>query len=503
MLAPITDHRPPSSAAGPAHLNWSNRFARLGERIYTPLAADPLPDPHGVAASDDCAALLGLPPDWWQRKDWRALQVFSGHAGWPGVQTLAGVYSGHQLGVWAGQLGDGHAHWLGEIDTSQGPFELQLKGSGLTPSSRIGDGRAVLRSTIREFVCSETTHALRIPTTRALGMTAAALPVRRESVETAAAVTRVAPSFVRIGHFEHFCHHDQHDELKRLLDFVVDHHFPEYHEAPQPVAALLETVARCAASLLAQWQAMGICHGVMNTDNPAILGLTIDCGPLGFLDAFDPAHVCNHSDQQDRYACARQPQIAFWHLHALAQAILPLLGETEIALAAFEPYKSGFADELLARLRAKLGLREARDGDRALVDDLLKPMAADRADYTITWRRLAAFDSRDGAPNPASRDLFLDREGLVDWAARYAARLRAEASVDVERAAAMGAVNPKFALRNHLAEGAIRRAREGDFDEVRRLLKVLSRPYDEQPEHEADAGFPPDWAQHLEVSCSS
>jgi uncharacterized protein YdiU (UPF0061 family) len=491
--------RPPAHLAG---LSWTNRYAALGERFYTRLPADPLPDPHWVAASDDCAALLGLPEDWMHRGE--ALQVFSGNALWSGMQTLASVNSGHQFGVWAGQLGDGRALWLGEVDTADGPQEIQLKGSGRTPYSRMGDGRAVLRSSIREFLCSEAMHHLGIPTTRALCITGSALPVRREEIETAAVCTRVAPSFIRFGHFEHFAHTaDDPDALRRLADFVIDEHYPACRDALQPYAALLEAVTRRTAELMAQWQAVGFCHGVMNTDNMSILGLTIDYGPFGFLDAFDPGHICNHSDERGRYAYARQPNVAFWNLHALAQALLPLIGDTDAALAALEPYKSVFPAALLARLRAKLGLRDERDEDGELADALLQRMAADRVDYTIAFRRLGAFDTRIGARNDALRDLFIDREAFDAWAGRYAERLRAEVSIDAERAERMNRANPKFILRNHLAEEAIQRARAGDFGEVQRLLKVLQRPYDEQPEWSAYADFPPDWAQHIEVSCSS
>ena len=270
---------------------------------------------------------------------------------------------------------------------------------------------------------------------------------------------------------------------------------------------------------MAQWQCVGFCHGVMNTDNMSLLGLTIDYGPFGFMDAFDPGHICNHTDQQGRYAYARQPQVAFWNLHALAHALLPLLGEDggdagsddaaaqervqQRALAALEPYKDEFATAMLAGLRAKLGLAQARDEDRDLCDDFLRRMAADRTDFTITFRRLAAFSTAPGATNDAVRDPFIDREAFDAWAARYAERLRSEGRSDAERAAAMNRVNPKFVLRNHLAETAIRHAREGDCSEVQRLHALLERPFDEQPGNEADAALPPDWATQLEVSCSS
>ena len=489
-----------------ADLRWRNRFADLGARFSTTLAAQPLPDPHWVATSEGCASLLGWPGDWWQAPG--ALAVFSGGATWPGMQPLATVYSGHQFGVWAGQLGDGRALLLGEVQAPGGALEVQLKGSGLTPYSRMGDGRAVLRSSIREFLCSEAMHALGIPTTRALCVTGSALPVRRETIETAAVVTRVATSFLRFGHFEHFTHTAQDvDALRVLADAAIAQHFPAQAGGANRVVDMLAEVARRTARLMAQWQCVGFCHGVMNTDNMSLLGLTIDYGPFGFMDAFDPGHICNHTDQQGRYAYARQPQVAFWNLHALAHALLPLCGEGEAAqeavLAALEPYKEEFSRAMLAGLRDKLGLAEAREGDRELCDDLLHRMAADHTDFTITFRRLAAFSSAEGAANDSVRDLFIDREAFNAWAVRYAARLRSEGRDDALRAAAMKSVNPKYVLRNHLAEVAIRQANDGDFSEVMRLHRLLERPFDEQPENEADAGFPPDWASHLEVSCSS
>jgi uncharacterized protein YdiU (UPF0061 family) len=499
----LADMETPVASADSAPMRWSNRFAALGASFHTELPAQPLPDPHWVATSPECAALLGLPDDWATRSGWNSLAVLSGGAAWVGMQPLASVYSGHQFGVWAGQLGDGRALWLGEMQTPAGPMEIQLKGSGRTPYSRMGDGRAVLRSSIREFLASEAMAGLGIPTTRALAITGSALPVLREEVETAAVVTRVSPSFIRFGHFEHFAHHDLHDELRALVDFTLDHYYPECRDAAQPAAALLEAVSRRTARLMADWQSVGFCHGVMNTDNLSILGLTIDYGPFGFLDAFDPGHICNHSDHQGRYAYARQPNVAFWNLHALAQALLPLIGEQDAALAALEPFKTEFPRAMTARFRAKLGLAGEDDDDPALIDDLLRRMAADGADFTITFRRLAGFSSLEGADNSAVRDLFVDREAFDAWALRYAQRLRREGSIDAERGERMNRVNPKFVLRNHLAEVAIQRARDGDFSEIETLRRLLARPFDEQVELEAYAGFPPDWARQIEVSCSS
>jgi len=492
----------PPPPAWPETLVWPNRYAGLGMPFARPWQGQGLPEPHWLCTSDSAAAELGWPADWWQAPG--ALDVFSAHAHWPGMAPVTTVYSGHQFGVWAGQLGDGRALLLGEVDTPHGPRELQLKGGGLTPYSRMGDGRAVLRSSIREFLCSEAMHGLGIPTTRALALVGSPLPVRRETVETAAIVTRTAPSFLRFGHFEHFSHHGQHEALRQLFEHVVATHFPELQGSAQPVLDLLSEVCRRTAELLADWQAVGFCHGVMNTDNMSILGLTIDYGPFGFLDAFDPGHVCNHSDEQGRYAFARQPQVAYWNLHALAQALVPLVSQgeqvdTEGLQAALSRYAEVFPVALMRRMRAKLGLVTEQEGDGALVDDLLRLLATHRVDYTILFRRLCRWT----AQRDAVRDLFLDRPAFDAWAERYDARLAAEGSLAVEREARMLRANPKFVLRNHLAEQAIRQAEAGDPGEVRRLLGLLLAPYDEHPEHEADAGFPPDWAQTLSVSCSS
>ena len=479
---------------------WASEgFTRsLGDRFFKPVKAQALPTPHWVARSEALAAQIGW-AGWLDSHD--ALALLSGGSAEPGLAT---VYSGHQFGVWAGQLGDGRALLLGEADTPLGRLEVQLKGAGLTPYSRMGDGRAVLRSSIREFLCSEAMHALGIPTTRALAVVGSPLPVRRETVETAAVVTRIAPSFLRFGHFEHFAHTAADvDALRTLADASIARFFPALADADKPYAALLGEVAVRTARLVAQWQAVGFCHGVMNTDNMSLLGLTIDYGPFGFLDAFDPGHICNHSDTQGRYAYARQPSVALWNLHALAHALMPLIGDSDEALAALEPYKTVYPDAMLAAWRAKLGLATPRDDDQTLIDDLLRRMAADRADMTITLRRLSAFDSAAGALNEALRDMFIDREAFDTWAVRYAERLRGEVSLDAERLPRMNAVNPKFVLRNHLAEAAIQVAQEGDFSETQRLHAVLERPFDEQPEADAYAAFPPDWAQHLEVSCSS
>jgi len=479
-------------------LAWNHRFAALGADFFTELRPTPLPSPHWVGVSTDVAQLIGLDSAW-LRSD-VALQAFTGNTLLAGSRPLASVYSGHQFGVWAGQLGDGRAILLGE--TASG-WEIQLKGAGRTPYSRMGDGRAVLRSSIREFLCSEAMHGLGIPTSRALCVTGSPGQVRREEIETAAVVTRVAPGFVRFGHFEHFAASDQQPQLQALADYVIDRYYPECRSSGafggNAYAALLQTVSERTARLMAQWQAVGFCHGVMNTDNMSILGLTLDYGPFQFLDAFVPGHVCNHSDTQGRYAYNRQPNVAYWNLFCLAQALLPLIGDQEVTKEALESYKTIFPAEFMARMRSKLGLRGEREGDAELIDTLLLLLARNGVDYTIFWRRLShAVGTGNFEP---VRDLFADRAGLDQWLLSYSELL---ALMDKAQAAVlMLRNNPKFVLRNHLGEQAIRAAKLGDFSELQTLQRLLESPFDEHPGHDAHAAFPPDWASSIEISCSS
>ena len=479
---------------------WRHRFADLGPAFFTELHPTPLPEPHLVSLNAPLAQALGLDPERLRQDD--AVRAFSGSLPIEGARPLATVYSGHQFGVWAGQLGDGRALLLGELNTPAGPMEIQFKGAGRTPYSRMGDGRAVLRSSIREYLCSEAMHGLGIPTTRALIVTGSPQPVIRETVETASVVTRVAPSFIRFGHFEHFSANGLTDELRRLADFVIDAFYPACRDGDgNPYARLLEAVSARTAELMAQWQAVGFCHGVMNTDNMSVLGLTIDYGPFQFMDAFNPAHICNHSDHGGRYAYHRQPNVAYWNLFCLGQALLPLMDDQQQALDALEPYKTLFPAALTRRMGAKLGLAETRDGDAELTEELMQLMAKDAVDFTILFRRLC--DAAAGAVEPV-RDLFLQREAFDAWAARWRERLQAQPGFDAAAtAAAMRRVNPRIVLRNHLAQIAIQRAQQGDFSEVDRLLQALAAPFDEREGEDELAAFPPDWAQQIEISCSS
>ncbi|MBO9535618.1 protein adenylyltransferase SelO [Herbaspirillum sp.] len=492
-----------TSDATAALPSFGNRFADLPPAFYTRLQPTPLPAPYLVGFSDEAAATIGMSRA--MLDDPAFLDVFTGNRIADGSLPLAAVYSGHQFGVWAGQLGDGRAISLGDLPAAdgQGRIELQLKGAGQTPYSRMGDGRAVLRSSIREFLCSEAMAALGIPTTRALVVTGSDQRVMRETVETAAVVTRMAPSFIRFGSFEHWYYNQRFDELKVLADAVLEQFYPELLQQENPYKALLTEVTRRTAELMAQWQAVGFMHGVMNTDNMSILGLTLDYGPFGFMEAFDARHICNHTDQQGRYSYQMQPRIGQWNCFALGQAMLPLIGSVEDTEAALAGYEAVFEAKQEALLHAKLGLATFQPDDDKLIDAMFAILQNSHVDFTLFFRRLGELQIGNPAGDEPLRDLIIDRPAFDAWAAQYRQRLRAENSDDASRRLAMHAVNPKYVLRNYLAQVAIDRALQKDFSEVEKLQAILRRPFDEQPEHEKYADLPPDWASHLEVSCSS
>lgn len=482
-------------------LRFDNCYGRLPPDFYTRVAPSPLPDPYLVAFNPQAAELIGLDRAEAERAEFA--EVFCGNRLLPGFDPLAAVYAGHQFGMFVPQLGDGRAILLGEASGALGRWDLQLKGAGLTPYSRMGDGRAVLRSTIREYLASEAMHALGIPTTRALAIVGSDHPVIRESVESAAVLTRMASSHVRFGSFELFSSRRQHEHVRTLADHVIAQHYPQLREAQDPYLELLREVVGRTATLIAQWQAVGFCHGVMNTDNMSILGLTIDYGPYGFMEGFDWGHVCNHSDDGGRYAYNMQPGIGHWNLYCLAQSLLPLI-EMEAAQAVLNEYEEAFERHYSALMRAKLGLATEQAGDAALLQDTLKLLHDHRTDYTGFFRRLGNFDTAAGAEQAWLRGLFARPEACDAWVQRYRLRLAQEHGTDAARKLRMDRVNPKYVLRNYLAETAIRKAAdERDYSEIERLRRLLSRPYDEQEDMQAYAEPAPPWAATLAVSCSS
>ena len=487
-------------------LQFENPYHRLPDEFFDRRMIQPFAGAHLISFSDSAAQLIGLSE---QAATDEFVAVMTGNKSLSGMDPIGMCYSGHQFGGYVSRLGDGRALLLGQVRNQQGElWDLHLKGSGPTLYSRGGDGRAVLRSSIREYLCSEAMHGLGIATTRALCLLGGDERVMREQLEPAAMVVRMAQSHIRFGSFEYCFYTGKHDNLRRLADYVIEHFYPHLADSRNPYVALLFEVTEQTAALIASWQAVGFAHGVMNTDNMSILGLTLDYGPFGFLDTYDPAYICNHSDYQGRYAFGAQPDIGLFNISCLAQALLPLLADEEqeamaLAKQSFPHYRRSYQAHHAMHCRAKLGLLSENDSDEMLWDDLLDLMAG-QVDFSRFFRALGDFDSQTAANNTPLRDMFLDRAAFDAWALRYAERLAAELSEDASRKLRMNSVNPRYILRNHMAETAIRRAEDhGDYTEINTLLNLLRRPYDEQPDMAGYDTFPPAWAQGISISCSS
>ena len=467
-------------------LRFDNRFAALGDAFSERRAPVGIPGARLVAFSAPAAALIDMRRGEETRPEFAAL--VAGNALLDGMEPVAALYGGHQFGVWAGQLGDGRAILLGETNG----WELQLKGGGQTAFSRFADGRAVERSTIREFLCSEAMHALGVPTTRALAMASGTEPVVRERVERAATMIRMAPTFVRFGSFEIFNARKQYEHVKTLADYVIERYFDNGEDR---YAAFFAAVVERTAKLMAAWQALGFAHGVMNTDNFSILGLTLDYGPFGFMEAYEPGFICNHSDEGGRYAFDRQPTIGLWNCYALAHALSSLVPQDR-AEAILDGFAEIYRDEFLRLHRAKLGLQDVHEDDAGLLLELFRIMEARRTDWTSFWRALSHDDARAMA-------LVGDDERSRAWFARLAARTASDARTDAQRRTAMRATNPKYVLRNWVAQQAIEASESGDDTLVRAALEVMSAPFDEHPQHDAWSRPAPAQYRDLSVSCSS
>ncbi|MDL4913927.1 MAG: YdiU family protein [Enterobacterales bacterium endosymbiont of Blomia tropicalis] len=426
--------------------------------------------------------------------------VWYGAALLPGMEPLAQVYSGHQFGVWAGQLGDGRGILLGEQRLANGSkLDWHLKGAGLTPYSRMGDGRAVIRSTVREFLASEALHHLGIPTSRALTIAIGDEPVRRETTERGAMLMRIAESHLRFGHFEHFYYSNQQEKVQLLADYAIRHHWPHLTDDKDRYLLWFTDVVKRTAGLIAQWQSVGFAHGVMNTDNMSILGLTLDYGPFGFLDDYQPDFICNHSDYQGRYSFENQPMIGLWNLNRLAHALSGLMNTEQLkqALSHYEPELMRVWGE---RMRARLGLLSADSHDNEILTGLLALMSKERSDYTLTFRLLSHTQQHE-ARSPL-RDEFIDREEFDRWYSRYRERLMQDEASDETRQATMKAANPALVLRNYLAQQVIEEAEKGEKGALEQLHQALQQPFSDETAAEYRQR-PPDWGKTLEVSCSS
>lgn len=478
--------------------DFDNSYGRALPGFYTRLQPTPLKGARLLYHSASLAAELELDDSWFSGDK---AKVWAGEQLLPGMDPLAQVYSGHQFGVWAGQLGDGRGILLGEQQLSDGrQLDWHLKGAGLTPYSRMGDGRAVLRSVVREFLASEALHHLGIASSRALTIVTSENPVFREQPERGAMLLRVAESHVRFGHFEHFYYRQQPVQVKQLADYVIARHWPNLADEARPYLAWFTDVVERTARMIASWQTVGFAHGVMNTDNMSILGITMDYGPFGFLDDYQPDYICNHTDHQGRYAFDNQPAVAYWNLHRLGQSLSGLLMAEELqqALDAYEPALMAAYGQ---QMRAKLGFFTTDKQDNDLLTGLLSLMMKEKQDYTRTFRRLS--ETEQSSAHSPLRDDFVDRDAFDKWYSQYRTRLQQETIDDAQRQQAMKSVNPKLILRNYLAQQAIELAENDDISALRRLHLALQQPFADNAEYDDLAALPPDWGKHLEISCSS
>ena len=501
-------HPPLPTVTGP---KLGQRFAQAHPDFATPVQPTPVPRPQWLLRNLALGEQLGLPHQWLDSDE--ALAVLSGNAVLQGSAPSASVYSGHQFGAWAGQLGDGRALMLGDWNHQGLRTEIQLKGAGPTPYSRRGDGRAVLRSSLREYLASEAMHALGVPTTRALALVHSPLTVYRERPETAAIVTRTAPSFVRFGHFEHFAHHGMPQALDALIAHVCTDLWPDLSRdfaGEERTAAMLARVAQRSAELVAAWQCMGFCHGVLNTDNMSVLGLTLDYGPYQWMDAHIPDHICNHSDSYGRYAYAQQPSVVHWNLQALAVALSASVEREQVLADALSVYAPHYAQHLRQTMANKLGLGAVDERAVDLIHRWFDLLAEQGGDHTLSHRAISEAlrdcggDWTSMKEPPASVAGALGQAtALSSWWSDACAVWRAQAPTPAALGTLLCTINPRYVLRNHMAQQAIDAAERGDVSVVEQLLCVLQAPFDEHPAHRAWATEVPAWAASLSVSCSS
>ena len=484
---------------GDIRLPFSNSFSQLPSIVYTRMPAEPfVENPTLIHANPSLCDVIGLSKESLSHPQFAS--YFSGQLSLPGSDSLAMVYSGHQFGQWAGQLGDGRALLLGQVTTpAHGQWDIQLKGSGKTPYSRFGDGRAVLRSCIREYLCGEAIHGLGILTTRALCVVGTNQQVRRESWEPGAVLARVASSHIRFGHFEHFFYHYPGSDYGRALaDYVIEHFFSELMDTPDRYRFWFHQVVVRTAALIAEWQAVGFCHGVMNTDNMSILGETIDYGPFGFMEGFDPHYICNHSDETGRYAYDQQPLIGLWNLQALAQALTSFISETDLREGLGE-YWIHFLTTYEIKMAQKLGFEIVTDDVRSLIYDLLELMEADLADYPLVFRLL----SESLLDTTRWVSLFKSTDAALGWLSRYHHEILKGGSSH-EISTRLNLVNPKYILRNWVAEVAIREVEDkANYAILDDFLTIFHAPYDEDPQFERFANPAPEGFGEVCVSCSS
>jgi uncharacterized protein YdiU (UPF0061 family) len=471
------------------NLPFNNRYLELGEGFYEKCKPSTVADPVLIKFNDELAAELGLSAE--DHDEQYLADVFSGNVIHDSSEPLAMVYAGHQFGHFNPQLGDGRAIYLGELDRVDGTsLDIQLKGAGRTRYSRNGDGRSALGPVLREYLLSEAMHQLYVPTTRALAAVLTGEQVVRERMVSGAVMTRVASSLIRIGSFQYFARQNDVQSIKALADYVIERNYPDMIDAANPYITMFESVVLRQASLISHWMQLGFIHGVMNTDNMSIAGETIDYGPCAFMDYFDHNQVYSSIDQNGRYAYSAQPDIGVWNLSRLAEALLPLFDddlEKGVALAKeiLEKYLTSFSDAWLTGFRAKCGLTFIADvkpeEDQSLLAALLDAMAANQADFTLTYYHLSLLDAVTNEKDAALRKLFAKPEAIDAWLLRWRQRLTLESTNDNERQASMQLINPVYIPRNHQVEAAIRAAEDdNDFSVFHALYDVLQKPFERQ-----------------------
>ena len=469
----------------------THNFSELPEEFFTLQDWQGFDNPKIVIENHAMKKALGMEDTEHQE----LLKIFNGSKKIGSLKPLSMVYSGHQFGQYVEQLGDGRGLLFAQINSNEGLLDIHLKGAGKTPYSRFGDGRAVLRSVIREYLCGEAMHALSIPTSRALMIIGSDEMVIREKSESAAMLVRTAKTHIRFGSFEYFHYNNKHEHVKALADFCINSYPQYFSKTKNAYVDFFRVIVKETAKMIARWQACGFNHGVMNTDNMSILGETFDYGPYGFMEDYNPSHVSNHSDHQGRYAFKNQPYIGLWNCSALGHALSSLISE-ESQGEVLQTYEAIFQDTLAELYRKKLGLDQAQPEDANLIQSLLDIMESEKLDYTNTFRNLTQALAKKNSPE-------LNSEISKSWIVSFLERHSKETLSKDKRLELMNQVNPKFILRNYMAQEAIEAAEVNDFSKLETLMIVMTQPFEELIEHQKFANKSPMWAKDLEISCSS
>lgn len=467
-----------------------NSFIDLGKGFYSNQVQEPLNEPYIVHLNNQFLNDLGLS----SISPKQLMDLFNGTIQIPNNQIISMNYAGHQFGQYVRQLGDGRGILIGEINKNNKKLDIHVKGSGKTKYSRFGDGRAVLRSSLREYLCGEAMHFLGVPSSRSLMIFSSKDPVYREKSEDAAMIARTALTHIRFGNFEKFFYDNEQKKHQELCDYVLSEYFPKEAGKSDKYEYLLNTIISSTAKLIARWQAVGFCHGVMNTDNMSILGETLDYGPYGFMDKFNPSHVCNLSDTSGRYSYENQPYIGLWNCSALAHTFSKIIDKPSLKKI-LSSYEIEYAESLFDLYKNKLGLKNNLETDQDLIQELLNIMKIERLDYSRTFRSLSNVIKENNSIrlNPV----------LNEWAVKFTKRHKEEQTDITSRINLMNNNNPKYILRNYLLQIAIDKAEEGSFEEIDNLMHIIKNPYDEMPDYEKYAKESPDWAADIGLSCSS